>query len=237
MMPIFFLAIAAGFLTILAPCILPVLPILLGTSGGKSRWKPFLTIIGFVGSFSILGAAFATAGNFLGISNAVARDVAVVLLLLFGFALLFEGIYDRAMIRLQPILAGWSAKISGGAIFRTDALSGLLVGVSLGLVWTPCAGPILGTILTIATRSNDYTTTLLLMIAYSLGAGIPMGLIAYGGQKFQKKLLTFGAWHSIVQKFFGALVIAMAIAIFTGYDTHIITSLIHLYPSNFTSKL
>lgn len=236
-MSIFFLAIAAGFLTILAPCILPILPFLLGTSGGRSKWKPLFTIVGFVGSFSILGAAFATAGSFFGISNSAVRNVAVVLLLLFGLALLFEKVYDKAMAWLQPILARWSKKISGGAALRSDAASGLLVGVSLGLIWTPCAGPILGSILTLASRTSDYVTTLLLMMAYALGAGIPMGLIAYGGQTLQKKMLGVGVWHGVLQKMFGLLVIGMALAIFTGYDNRLITWLIQFYPSNFTSKL
>lgn len=236
-MSIFFLAIAAGFLTILAPCILPLLPFLLGTSGGKSKWRPLMTIVGFVASFSVLGAAFATAGTFLGVSNAAVRNVAVVLLLLFGLALLFESVYDRAMAGLAPLFARWSARVSGGAQKRTDAMSGLIVGVSLGLVWTPCAGPILGSILTLASRTSDYVTTLLLMFAYALGAGVPMGGIAYGGQVMQKRLLGIGKWQSVLNKAFGVMVIAMAILILTGYDLALQAWLIQFYPSTFTSKL
>ncbi len=236
-MGVFFLAIAAGFLTILAPCILPLLPFLLGTSGGKSPWRPLMTIVGFVGSFSVLGAAFATAGTFFGVSNEAFRTVAVALLLLFGLALLFESVYDRAMAGLQPVLARLSAKVSGGARTRTDAASGLLVGVSLGLVWTPCAGPILGSILTLATRTNDYVTTLFLMFAYALGAGVPMGGIAYGGQVIQKRLLGIGRWQHVLNKIFGVMVVAMALLILTGYDLAFQTWLIQFYPSTFTSKL
>lgn len=234
---IFFLAIAAGFLTILAPCILPVLPFLLGTSGGRSRLRPVAIIAGFVLSFSVLGAAFATAGSFLGVSNAALRTVAVVLLLLFGLALLFEGAYEKAMARLQPVLARWSARLSGKAAVRTDALSGLLVGVSLGLVWTPCAGPILGSILTLASRTADYVTTLLLMFAYALGAGLPMLAIAYGGNALQRRLLTIGKWQGVLNKVFGLLVVAMAVLILTGYDLALQAWLIRFYPSTFTGKL
>ena len=237
MRSIFFLAIVAGFLTILAPCILPLLPFLLGTSGGKSKLRPLMIIVGFVLSFSVLGAAFATAGTFLGVSNAAFRGVAVVLLLLFGIALLFERAYEKAMARLQPVLARWSAKLSGGAVKRTDALSGVLVGVSLGLIWTPCAGPILGSILTLASRTSDYLTTLLLMFAYALGAGVPMFFIAYGGHALQARLLKAGAWQGVLNKVFGALVVAMAILILTGYDLALQTWLIQFYPSSFTGKL
>ena len=234
---IFFLAIAAGFLTILAPCILPVLPFLLGTSGGRSRLRPVMIIAGFVLSFSILGAAFATAGTFLGISNTALRTVAVVLLLLFGMALLFESVYDRAMARLQPLLARWSAKVAGRSALKTDAWSGIFVGVSLGLVWTPCAGPILGSILTLASRTADYVTTLLLMFAYALGAGLPMLAIAYGGNALQRRLLKFGKWQGVLNKVFGVLVVGMAILILTGYDLALQTWLIQFYPSSFTGNL
>ncbi|HSD11959.1 MAG TPA: cytochrome c biogenesis CcdA family protein [Patescibacteria group bacterium] len=234
---IFFLAIAAGSLTILAPCILPLLPFLLGTSGGKSRLRPLMIIAGFVGSFSVLGAAFATAGTFLGVSNAALRNVAVVLLLLFGLALLFERTYEKAMARLQPILARWSAKLSGKAAARTDAWSGVVVGVSLGLVWTPCAGPILGSILTLASRTADYVTTLLLMFAYALGAGAPMLAIAYGGNALQRRLLKFGSWQSALNKIFGLLVVGMAVLILTGYDLRLQAWLIRFYPSSFTGNL
>ncbi len=234
---LFFLAIVAGFLTILAPCILPLLPFLLGTSGGKSKFRPLMIIVGFVGSFSLIGAALATFGTFLGVSNSVLRTVAVVLLLLFGLALLFEKAYDRAMASLQPVLARWSGKLSSGASKRTDAASGLMVGLSLGLIWTPCAGPILGSILTLASRNPDFLTTLLLLFAYALGAGVPMLGIAYGGNALQRRLVAFGRWQSVLNKIFGVLVVGMALLILTGYDIAFQTWLIQFYPSSFTGNL
>ncbi|MEY4745243.1 MAG: hypothetical protein RL272_1188 [Candidatus Parcubacteria bacterium] len=234
---IFFLAIAAGFLTILAPCILPLLPFLLGASGGKSRLRPLMIVAGFVASFSVLGAAFATAGTFLGVSNAAFRGAAVALLLLFGLALLFEKTYEKAMARLQPLIARWSAKLSGKAALRKDAWSGILVGASLGLVWTPCAGPILGSILTLASRTADYVTTLLLMFAYAFGAGVPMLAIAYGGNALQRRVLGIGRWQSVLNKVFGLLVVGTAVLILTGYDLRLQAWLIQFYPSFFTGNL
>ncbi len=235
-MTIFFLAILAGLLTILAPCILPVLPFILGTAG-RSHWRPVMIIAGFVASFSVLGAAFATVGSFLGLSNESLRLAAAVLLMIFGLALIFEKVYDRVMARLQPVLARWSARLSGGAARRADAASGLLVGVSLGLVWTPCAGPILGSILTLASRTTDYLTVLLLMFAYSLGAGLPMLAIAYGGQALTARLLKLGAWQRIFNGIFGALMLAMGILIITHRDVTFVAWLFSYYPASFTSRL
>ncbi len=215
---LFFLALAGGFITVLSPCVLPVLPILLGIGGGKSPRRPLMIIAGFVASFSALGAAFATAGTLLGIGNAAFRLVAVALLILFGAALIFEGLYERAAARFQAFLSRLGARLSGGAALKTDAASGFVLGASLAIVWTPCAGPILGTILTLASRTMDYATTVLLMFAYSLGASGPMLAIAYGGGAIRRWIAGLGAWQRVFNVVFGVLVIATAILIFTGED-------------------
>lgn len=236
-MGLFLLAAVAGCLTVLAPCILPLLPVLLGTSGGRSRLRPVMIVVGFIGSFSVIGAAFATAGSFLGIDNSAFRLVAVALLFLFGLALMFEKAYEKIAASIQPALARLSAKVGKGSQGKTDAWSGLAVGVSLGLIWTPCAGPILGAILTLAASSGDFLTTTLLMFSYAVGAGIPMFGIAYGGHVLQKRLAKIGAHQSLLNKIFGALVILTTLAIFTGYDIVIQSYLVQFYPEEFLSKL
>ncbi|MEY4722549.1 MAG: hypothetical protein RLZZ324_62 [Candidatus Parcubacteria bacterium] len=236
-MQLFSFAILAGFLTILAPCILPLLPFLLGTSGGRSPWRPVAIVGGFVLSFSLVGAALATAGTVFGISGGAFRTGAALLLLLFGVALLFPGAYDRVMSRAQPMFARLSGKVAGGRALKTDAWSGVLVGVSLGLVWTPCAGPILGAIITIASRTADYVTTLLLMFAYAFGAAMPMLAIAYGGNALQRRLLAAGKWQHALNMVMGALVVATAVLLLTGQEVVVQNWLVRFYPSSFTSKL
>lgn len=236
-MGLFLLAAVAGFLTILAPCILPLLPVLLGTSGGRSKMRPVMIVVGFIGTFSVIGAAFATVGTFLGIDNTTLRLVAVVLLLLFGLALVFENVYEKIAVLIQPALVRLSVKVGKGSQGKSDAWSGLAVGVSLGLVWTPCAGPILGAILTLAASAGDYLTTSLLMFSYAVGAGIPMFGIAYGGHMLQRRLAKIGAHQSLLNKIFGVLVILTAVAIFTGYDIVIQSYLVQFYPDEFLSKL
>ncbi len=217
-MTLFFLAIAAGVLTVLAPCILPVLPFLLGTSGGRSKWRPLMIVAGFIGSFAVIGAALATAGTFLGISNDTLRTIAGIVLFFCGAALFFETAYEKLSAKIQPMLAKLGTSVSGSSAIKTDALSGLAVGASLGLVWTPCAGPILATIITLAARTSDYVTTALLFFAYAVGAALPMLAIAYGSRHLQEKLRSAGRWQSILNKTFGLLIMAAAIGILTGYD-------------------
>jgi cytochrome c biogenesis protein CcdA len=236
-MSLFFLAIAAGFLTILAPCILPVLPFLLGSSGGRSRWRPVMIIVGFVGTFTLIGAALATAGTVLGISNDALRILAGGLLILFGAAMFFEEVYERFASRLQPLLGKLGTSVAHDASKKADAFSGVLVGFSLGLVWSPCAGPILGTILTLAASTSDYVTTALLFFAYALGAGIPMLAIAYGSHRIQERLKSIGKWQRHLNRFFGALIMLTAVGILTGYDRVVQTWLLERLPVGSLLKL
>ncbi len=230
-MTLFFLAIAAGALTILAPCILPILPIVLSVGSGSSKWRPLFVVIGFILSFSILGAFFTTAGNFLGVSNATFRWIAVVLLILFGLALLFEGVYQRLISKFSGLMSSAGTVVASSGSGKSQIVSGLLVGLSLGLVWTPCAGPILGTIITLAVTNGDTITTGLLFAAYALGAGIPMLGIAYGGSWVFTKLKIVGTRAILLDKIFGVLVILTALAIATGIDLQIQAYLIQWYPS------
>jgi cytochrome c biogenesis protein CcdA len=229
-MPLFVLATVAGVLTVLAPCILSVLPIVLGTSG-RSKWRPVAIVSGFIGSFSAVGAAFVTAGTLLGASNEALRAAAASLLIVFGLALLFESVYDAVSAKLQVRLSKASAAVAGKSLVRSDALSGLLVGLALGLVWTPCAGPILGAILTLAVQTQEFLTTFFLLLAYAVGAAVPMLGIAYGGQWIQKGMRRFGKWQGWLNKVFGLIVIAMAVLILTGYDLVLQAKLVRYYPA------
>lgn len=231
-MPLFLLAIAAGFLTVLAPCILPLLPLILGTSAGHGRHRPFFVVLGFVFSFSIFGAFFATVGTFFGISNETFRLVAVLILVIFGLALIFERAY-------QKITTAVTAKfqIAGNSLARLgqghgQTVSALFAGASLGLIWTPCAGPILGTIITLASQTKDPLVTGLLFSAYAVGAGIPMLLIGYGGQALLARFRRLGSYAHTINIIMGMLILLTALAIFLGWDRYVQTLLLPLYPSN-----
>ena len=229
-MTLFFLAIAAGFLTVLAPCILPILPIILGSGTGGSKWRPVYVVLGFVLSFSVFGAVFATAGNFFGVSNETFRTIAIILLFLFGFALVFESLYQKLTAGISAKLNQLGAKVTGESKKHSAIVEGLLIGVSLGLIWTPCAGPILGTILTLAATEGDVVTVGILFGAYSFGAAVPMLAIAYGGGWFFEKLKRIGSHADLLNKIFGVLILLTALAIVFGYDTIIQTYLLRFYP-------
>jgi len=221
------LAVGAGALTVLSPCILPILPALMSASASNGlRHRPFWIVLGLVVAFTAFGATFSVFGTFLGLSNGALRDVAMLVLLFFGLSLL----WPRPWERLGNRISLWSQRIPGlnRSPSEQGRLGALLVGGSLGLVWAPCAGPILGIIITFAAVQGEFGKSLLLLSAYSLGAAVPMLLIGYGGRGFYRKIASLGRWGEWSHKVLGALTIATVVALFFHLDTLLLTRL----PSN-----
>jgi cytochrome c biogenesis protein CcdA/thiol-disulfide isomerase/thioredoxin len=221
------LAVVAGVLTVLSPCILPILPALLSASASSGfRHRPFWIVLGLVISFTVFGAAFAVFGTFLGLSNEALRNIAMAILLFFGISLLWPRLWDRLGTRISAL----AQKIPGAD--RPPPKQGrggaLLVGGSLGLVWAPCAGPILGIIITFAAVQGEFGKSLLLLSGYSLGAAMPMLLIGYGGSRLYRKILPLGKWGEISHRVLGVITIATVVALFFNLDTLLLTHL----PSN-----
>ncbi len=211
-------AIAAGALTVLSPCILPVLPALLSAAApGGLRHRPAWIVLGLSASFTVFGAAFAAFGNVLGLSNGALRDAALVVLLLFGLSL----VWPRPWEVVAGRLAALGQRIPGAGTHPSPAgrAGALLVGASLGLVWAPCAGPILGIIITVAAVQKDFARSLALLGAYSLGAAVPMLLIGYGGNRLYRRFLSPGRWSGFPRRLLGAVTLATVVALALDADT------------------
>lgn len=223
-MTLFLFAMLAGFVTIAGPCILPLLPIILGTSTVRSHpSRPLFIVLGFILSFSVFAVAFSVFGSILGISPSAFRTIASVVIGAFGLMMLFPRIQEWVFIKLQPGLR----KITPKADLAEGGLwSGFLLGASLGIVWSPCAGPVLGSILTLVAQKQNLLQAGALLLAYALGAGVPMLLIAYGGRTAATKVRSLAKYTLIVQRIFGAIIILVAIGLYTGFDRDIQTWLI-----------
>ncbi|HZW36814.1 MAG TPA: cytochrome c biogenesis CcdA family protein, partial [Candidatus Deferrimicrobiaceae bacterium] len=212
------LAVLAGALTVLSPCILPILPALLSASASEGfRHRPFWIVLGLAISFTVFGTVFSVFGTFLGLSNAALRYAAMAILLFFGFSLLWPRLWENLGTRMSAL----AQKIPGAD--RPPAEQGrsgaLLVGASLGLVWAPCAGPILGIIITLAAVQGAFGRSLLLMSGYSLGAALPMLVIGYGGRRLFRRILTVGKWGELAHRVLGVVTIATVVALFFNLDT------------------
>lgn len=216
MISLLFFAFIAGLVTVAGPCILPILPIILGTSTVRShRARPILIVLGFVLSFSIFAIIFSIFGNLLGISANAFRTIAAIMIGLFGIMMLFPVIQQSIFKKLNPLIQHVSPNRDVG---DAGLWSGFILGLSLGLVWSPCAGPVLGSILTLIVTQQNLARSLFLLAAYALGAGIPMLIIAYGGQSIIARVHSLSKYTETIQRVFGVMIILVSIGLLTGMD-------------------
>ena len=225
-------AFLAGVATIFAPCILPVLPVVLsaGISGGKRR--PLGIVVGLVASFTFFTLSISWLTRHLGINPEGLRLFAIVVLLLFGAMLLIP----KLLIAFEAMLSKLIPQVSIESP-RTDFFGGVLIGMSLGLVWTPCVGPIVASVITLAASSTITLTSVLITAAYALGTGVPLLILTYGGQNLLKRLRSAGKNTPKIQMAFGAVMVVTAVGMLFGLDRTLQTSLLSKLPSGISSSL
>ena len=220
------LALLAGVVTIAAPCTLPMLPILLGASVGQtSKARPAMIALGFVMSFSMVALALSAITRVFDFDPNALRTGAAILLLAFGLLMIWPAPFEFLAARLGGLSGNSTGLPSQGVI------GGFVLGTTLGVVWTPCAGPVLGSILTIVATSKDAAWASLQLIVYAIGAAIPMLAIAYGGQAVTTRIRRIARVAPRLQQGFGFVVIAFAIASYFQYDTLIVAWLTSFYPN------
>src|ERR1700730_11806718 len=221
------LALLAGVVTIAAPCTLPMLPILLGASVGQTgKLRPALIALGFVISFSAVALLLSAITRIFDFDPKVLRSAAAILLLGFGLLMIWPAPFEWLSIRINGI-----AGSAGNAASRQGNIGGFVLGTTLGLVWTPCAGPVLGSILTVVATSKDAAWASTLLVVYAIGAAIPMLAVAYGGQAVTSRVRSIARISPRLQQGFGAVVSAFAVASYFQYDTQIVAWLTAFYPN------
>jgi cytochrome c biogenesis protein CcdA len=226
------LALLAGVVTVAAPCTLPMLPILLGASVGHTgKARPVLIALGFVLSFSAAALLLSAITRIFDFDPNVLRTGAAVLLLGFGALMIWPAPFEWLSIRINGLIHGSSAANTPS---RQGNIGAFVLGTTLGLVWTPCAGPVLGSILTIVATSKDTAWASTLLVVYAIGAAIPMLAIAYGGQAVTTRIRSIARISPKLQQGFGVVVIGFAIASYFQYDTLIVAWLTAFYPNGQT---
>lgn len=225
MMILLFFAFLSGIVTILSPCILPVLPIVLsGSVGGKRR--PFGVILGFIASFSIFTLALSTLVRVLSIPPDALRILAVVLITGFGLVMIIP--------KLSNGFERFASRITSSRQKKTTSegfTGGLITGLSLGLVWTPCVGPIMASVISLAITQSVDSGTIFIILAYSLGTSIPMLAIMIGGRKIIKRFPVLAKNPDKIQKLFGVLMILVGLSIATGMDRKFQTAILNVFPN------
>jgi cytochrome c-type biogenesis protein len=223
------LALLAGVVTVAAPCTLPMLPILLGASVGQTgKIRPAMIALGFVISFSAAALLLSAITRIFDFDPNSLRTGAAILLLGFGLLMIWPAPFEGLSIRISGLMSGSSA---ANTTSRQGNIGGFLLGTTLGLVWTPCAGPVLGSILTVVATSKDTAWASTLLVVYAIGAAIPMLAIAYGGQAVTTRVRSIARISPRLQQGFGVVVIGFAIASYFQYDTQIVAWLTAFYPN------
>jgi cytochrome c-type biogenesis protein len=225
------LALLAGVVTIAAPCTLPMLPILLGASVGQTgKLRPAMIALGFVISFSATALLLSAITRVFDFDPNGLRTGAAILLLGFGLLMIWPTPFEWLSLRING-LAGSSGHAASSRQGNIEGnLGGFVLGTTLGLIWTPCAGPVLGSILTVVATSKDAAWASTLLVVYAIGAAIPMLAIAYGGQAVTTRVRRIARISPKLQQGFGVVVIAFALASYFQYDTLIVAWLTAFYP-------
>jgi cytochrome c biogenesis protein CcdA/thiol-disulfide isomerase/thioredoxin len=224
-------AFFAGFITILSPCILSIAPILLATGTEQSRYKPLGIITGLIISFSFFTLFMTAMVQVTGISPDIFRYIALGIIIFFGLTMIVPTFENIFTLLTSKIAYMGSTIQKHSTLVKAEFLNGLLLGVALGLIWTPCAGPILATITAIAATGGITLTTILITIAYSTGAAIPMLLICFGSAKIINSTAKFAPYAHTIRQIFGVIIIASAFAIMFHADIIIQEHIAHLFPT------
>lgn len=210
------LSLLAGVLSTLSPCVLPLVPILMGSAAATHRGGSFALMGGLMLSFTLIGVGLGSLGGSIGLEQDSLRTVGGLLLLLFGAVLVSARLQDRFSAAVSRLGMGQDLL----AHFNLDGLHGqFLLGLLLGIVWSPCVGPTLGVAITLASQGEALAQVASVMGVFSLGAGLP--LLALGMLSRQ----AMGRWRGHMmeagqkaRKLFGVALLLIGMLVLTGGD-------------------
>lgn len=224
------LAFLAGILSTLSPCVLPLLPIVLGAAAAEHRMGPAALAAGLALSFVVIGLFVATIGFSIGLDGDFFRAFAAMLLVAIGAILMVPVLQQRVAAAAGPV-SNWTEQKFGG--FSTGGLTGqFLVGVLLGAVWSPCVGPTLGAASVLASQGKNLPQVALTMGLFGLGAALPMLILGMLSREalmaWRNRMMEAG---SGLKTLLGALLVVVGLLILTGYDKKIEAALVDASPA------
>jgi cytochrome c biogenesis protein CcdA/thiol-disulfide isomerase/thioredoxin len=218
-MLIYLLAFVGGVLTILSPCILPVLPFVFARADQPFRRSGLPLLTGMALTFSVVAVAAAFGGHWVVRLNQGGRYLAMFVFLVLGVSLLFPS-FAEALTR--PLVRA-GGRLQGGPSTESSIAKSFVLGISTGLLWAPCAGPILGLILTGAAIQGPSARSSFLLLSFALGAAVSLAVALFAGNKVfstLKRSLSFEIW---IRRGLGVAVILGVAAIALGWDTNLLT--------------
>jgi len=217
------LALIEGLGLILSPCILPILPIMLAASldGGKAR--PLGIITGFIAAFTIFALLSRQILAALNVDPEIVRNAALVLLVLFGLVMLSKKLSDK-LLGVTQGLANFGQNLTARWDQKQGYFSGMAIGALIGLIWTPCAGPIMAAAVVQIIQAKNSLEASLTVVMFALGAGMPMLAIALLGRKIMSHLGFLKIHSTAVRRALGVVIIAAAALIYSGADVQLLAA-------------
>jgi cytochrome c-type biogenesis protein len=225
-----FIAFLAGVLSTLSPCVLPLIPIVLAAAVSEHRFAPAALGLGLALSFVAVGMFVATIGFSVGLDADVFRKAGALLLMAMGAILAVPLLQSRFALAAGPVGNWAEARLSG---FSTAGLGGqFLLGLFLGIVWSPCVGPTLGAASVLAARSENLGQVAVTMLAFGIGAALPLIVVGVLSRealaRWRSRLLATSRTARLVM---GAALAATGLLILTGYDKVAETALVEASPT------
>lgn len=228
------LAFLAGLLSVLSPCVLPLLPLVLGAAVAEHRFGPVALAAGLALSFVAIGLFIATIGFALGLDGDRFRAIGAVLLVVLGIILIVPAAQNRFAIAAGP-LSNWAEQRLGGV--ATAGLAGqFAVGLLLGAVWSPCVGPTLGAASLLAAQGRDLGTVAVTMLVFGLGAALPLVALGMLSRevliRWRARMMGVGKGLKLA---LGLILVATGALILSGYDRALETTLVEASPDWLTA--
>jgi cytochrome c biogenesis protein CcdA len=224
------LAFLAGLVTTLSPCVLPILPMVAASAGGRSRWGLPALAVGLALSFTVIGLALASGGHLLGLEERALRVLAGGLMLVIGLVLLSE--------RLQALAARLTAGLGqagGDAVGRIHSdhpAAQFGVGALLGVAWTPCVGPTLGAAIALAATGQGLAESAVVMAVFGFAAALPLALLGLASRavvmRQRERLARFGA---LSRRLMGGGLLLVGVLVLSGLDKWLEVALLDLSPA------
>ena len=228
------LAFLAGVLSILSPCVLPLVPIVFGAAAARNRLGPAALAAGVVVSFVVLGAAIATVGFAIGIGSEVVRSGGAILLVLLGIVLLVPAMRTRLAVAGGPF-GSWARERWGDAT-GGGAWDQFTVGLLLGAVWSPCVGPTLGAASVLAAQGRDLGQVIATMAMFGAGAGASLLLLGLLSRRILARSRSrLHAAEKSLTRAFGTVLVGVGLLVLSGADRAVETALVDASPAWLTT--
>ncbi len=198
------LVFAAGLVSILSPCVLPVIPIVITGGSDDHKWRPVLVVSGLTLTFVLMGAASSLFGSLIGSKMIYIEKAAGLLIIALGLMM----VLNVNIFKHFGFFTRFAQKSRG-------RLGGFFLGTTLGIVWIPCVGPVLSGILAMVAAKGELSTGIFMLFVYSIGFALPLLLAGYASQFFRKKFSKIGKYPVLINSISGVLIMILGAIIFT----------------------